>query len=331
MTRYVVVGAGALGALLAAQLGLAGIPVVLVARGENLRALRERGVTVHRPHATDVVPVPVVGSPHELELTDDDILVLATKTQDAEAALQEWSWQPVAGGGVAADLPIVTLHNGLAAEHAALRRFAAVYGASMWIGTSYLVPGEVVSPAWPVIGIAWIGALGTATREGAEAIAADWQRAGYLARGVDDIAGVKAHKLLGNLSNALDLFDGGADQLADARERIVAEAVDVYAAAGIVPVDPGAAAGIGYGALDIRPVPGQLGGKRSTWQSFARGASSEIDYLNGEIVLLGRLHGVPTPVNERVQRVLGALATTGGGAVSRDVNSLLDHLESAAT
>ena len=27
----------------------------------------------------------------------------------------------------------------------------------------------------------------------------------------------------------------------------------------------------------------------------------EVDYLNGEIVLLGRLHDVPTPVNELLQ------------------------------
>jgi 2-dehydropantoate 2-reductase len=36
----------------------------------------------------------------------------------------------------------------------------------------------------------------------------------------------------------------------------------------------------------------------STEQSLARGTGSvETDYLNGEVVLLGRLHGVPVPVN----------------------------------
>ena len=45
-----------------------------------------------------------------------------------------------------------------------------------------------------------------------------------------------------------------------------------------------------------------IGGRRrgggSSWQSLARGTGTiETDYLNGEIVLLGRLHGVPTPVN----------------------------------
>src|SRR6185295_9951720 len=43
-----------------------------------------------------------------------------------------------------------------------------------------------------------------------------------------------------------------------------------------------------------------LGG--STWQSLVKGASTvETDYLNGEIVLLGRLHGVQTPANEFLQ------------------------------
>jgi 2-dehydropantoate 2-reductase len=42
----------------------------------------------------------------------------------------------------------------------------------------------------------------------------------------------------------------------------------------------------------------------SSWQSIARGAGSiETDYLNGEIALLGRLHGVPTPVNAAMQRL----------------------------
>ena len=50
------------------------------------------------------------------------------------------------------------------------------------------------------------------------------------------------------------------------------------------------------------PVP-RAGG--SSWQSLARGTGTvEADYLNGEIVLLGRLHGVPTPANETARRLV---------------------------
>ena len=61
--------------------------------------------------------------------------------------------------------------------------------------------------------------------------------------------------------------------------------------------------------IDERPRPGA-----STWQSLARGNPVEVDYLNGEIVLLGRLHGVPTPATERLQRATWALTTASVGA-----------------
>jgi 2-dehydropantoate 2-reductase len=65
----------------------------------------------------------------------------------------------------------------------------------------------------------------------------------------------------------------------------------------------------------------------SSWQSLARGAGSiETDYLNGEIVLLGRLHGVPTPVNELLQRLAREAAAAGrppGTMSADDVLALL--------
>jgi 2-dehydropantoate 2-reductase len=39
--------------------------------------------------------------------------------------------------------------------------------------------------------------------------------------------------------------------------------------------------------------------------------TTEADYLNGEIVLLGRLHGISTPYNRVLQRVAGEMARSG--------------------
>jgi 2-dehydropantoate 2-reductase len=51
----------------------------------------------------------------------------------------------------------------------------------------------------------------------------------------------------------------------------------------------------------------------SSWQSLARGTGNiEADFLNGEIVLLGRLHGTPTPANAVLQRLANDLAVTKG-------------------
>jgi 2-dehydropantoate 2-reductase len=53
-----------------------------------------------------------------------------------------------------------------------------------------------------------------------------------------------------------------------------------------------------------QPIEGVTKPGSSSWQSLARGTGSlETDYLNGEFVLLGRLHGVPTPVNEALCRL----------------------------
>ena len=54
-----------------------------------------------------------------------------------------------------------------------------------------------------------------------------------------------------------------------------------------------------WGVRPIGDSPRQGG---STWQSVARGTGQvEVDYLNGEIAMRGRLLDIPTPVNELLQ------------------------------
>ena len=66
-------------------------------------------------------------------------------------------------------------------------------------------------------------------------------------------------------------------------------------------------------------IPGRRTHGSSTFQSFARGdTSTEVDWLNGEIVLLGRQFGVPTPVNERLQRFARASTAQGVAPVGVD-------------
>jgi thiosulfate/3-mercaptopyruvate sulfurtransferase len=61
--RYVVVGAGAIGATVAAQLHTAGRRVVLVARGANLSALRDHGLRYLRPDGERRLTVPAAALP----------------------------------------------------------------------------------------------------------------------------------------------------------------------------------------------------------------------------------------------------------------------------
>jgi 2-dehydropantoate 2-reductase len=59
----------------------------------------------------------------------------------------------------------------------------------------------------------------------------------------------------------------------------------------------------------MRPAEGRRREGGSSWQSLVRGTGSiEADFLNGEIALLGRLHGVPTPANALCQRLANQAA-----------------------
>ncbi|WGL52033.1 2-dehydropantoate 2-reductase N-terminal domain-containing protein [Nocardioides sp. BP30] len=313
--RYVVIGGGAVGGALAAHLVPAGHEVVLVARGEHGKRIAADGLRVRRPAGTETVDVPVAAGPDDLELRAGDVLLLTVKTQDAETALAQWAWQPVTGatGGedgstaatAATALPILTFQNGLATEDLALRRFRRVYGAVAAIAAGYVTPGEIVSPSVDPAGLFWIGRHPGGSDELQESIVADLRGAGFAAFSVTDIGAQKAAKLLGNLSqNGLALLEGSAEERGRAEQALREEAVAVFAAAGVA-LPPGGALDRHGVTLQVGDVPGyrSLG---STWQSFARGTSSEIDYLNGEVVLLARRAGVPAPLSERLQELLGS-------------------------
>ncbi|WP_167736792.1 2-dehydropantoate 2-reductase N-terminal domain-containing protein [Nocardioides sp. 1609] len=323
--RYVVIGGGAVGGALTAQLVPSGHDVVLVARGAHGESIAEHGLVVRRPDRVDVVGVPVVERPEGVDLRPDDVLLLTVKTQDAEAALAAWAWRPVEGGGLAADLPLVTFQNGLLTEDLALRRFNRVYGATIGIAASHLTPGEIVSPSLPpAVGLVWLGRYLAAPDTLQDELVADLVGAGFAAWSVPDVRAEKAAKLLGNVGNGLDLFTGDDDDRDRVRTLLRDEALAVLAAAGL-PLPPGGE--LDRGAVDFRvlPVEGHVGGRLSTWQSFARGASSEVDYLNGEVVLLARRHGVPAPVNEALQRLLGPAGAdrSGGELPSPSYDELL--------
>jgi 2-dehydropantoate 2-reductase len=92
-----------------------------------------------------------------------------------------------------------------------------------------------------------------------------------------------------------------ADEL---RPLVRAEAEEVLAAAGVPLVSHDDDLARRGDLLQVRP---EVDGPNSLGQSLARGLRTEVDFRAGEIVLLGRLHGVATPANERIQRAAHAL------------------------
>ncbi len=323
MTRYVVVGAGAVGVTLAAQLRAAGREVVLIGRPRQAELIAAGRVQYVTPEGSEALDVPVAAGPEEVGLDRHDVLVLATKTADADAALAAWAARPVGDGRHRAGevLPVVTLQNGLDAERSALRRFATVIGSALWIPTTYVDEHEVVSPAGPAVGVFWLGTYpdGPATRA-VRRLADDLRAARFEVQVVDDLTRWKAAKLVASSTFVLDaLYAPGPD-----RDRAVAlvraESTAVLAAAGYAIADVESENTTALDRFQLHGIAGHERPGSSTWQSLARGRTPETDHLNGELVLLARLAGRRAPVNAALQaRAQRAAAEgTAPGALGAD-------------
>jgi 2-dehydropantoate 2-reductase len=295
--RFVVFGAGAIGGVVAMRLHGSGHQVRLIARGPHHDAIAARGLTLETPVERVTAALPVARTPAEAEIEPDDVVLLATKSQDTLVALD--TLLEVAPAAT----PVVCLQNGVANERIALRRFADVYGAVVMAPTAHLEPGVVQAYGTELTGTIDVGRYPRGLDDRASAVCAALEASHFSAVPREEIMRFKYAKLIANLANSVQAICGPDAAAGELVRRVQEEGRAVLRAAGIEFEVPDVAdirgrwERWGVGEIDGRP---RAGG--STWQSIARGSPSvETDYLNGEIVLLGRLHGMPTPVNELLQ------------------------------
>jgi len=323
VTRHVIVGAGAIGGALGGRLTHAGRDAVLVARGEHLRVLQESGLRLRTPTEDLRIAVTAVGGPGELELHPDDVLVVATKTQQAQVALVTWADAPVVDQGreigtAGEHLPVLMALNGVASEDLALRYFRRVYGVCVWMPAVHLEPGEVIVRGTPTSGMLHVGRAPAALADEQDAellarVAADWRAANYDVPLPADVMAWKYRKLLSNLGNVFQALVHGNGDPAPLAARAEAEARAVLEGAGIVYTsdeDESAARDAGFHMHEVPGVPDDVGG--STWQSLTRGTGNvETDYLNGEIALIAHRTGQAAPVNAALAALARQAAATG--------------------
>lgn len=105
MKRYIIVGAGAVGASLAAQFEINDIPYVLVGRGAQISHIALHGLSYRRPRETGIVRLNAVDTTTPPDLSPDDILLLTMKAQDVEAATNFWAWRDVEEAGLHRNCP----------------------------------------------------------------------------------------------------------------------------------------------------------------------------------------------------------------------------------
>jgi 2-dehydropantoate 2-reductase len=319
--RTIVYGAGAIGGVIGARLAQHGHDVALVARGAHAQAMRNGGITIETPDERTLVPVPVAEHPGELDIGAHDAVLLCVKSQDtvdALTALRECA--PL-------DVAVVCVQNGVDNERAALRLFPNVYGVCVMCPASHLAPGEVQAWSTPVTGLLDIGRYPASVDDVSEHLAAMFRAATFESVPRPDIMRWKYAKLLMNLGNALEAACGHDERGGDLGRRAREEGEACLRAAGIDFASQEEDTERRGDLLRMRPIGGTRRGGGSSWQSLHRATGTiEADHLNGEIVLLGRLHGVPTPVNEMLRQVANEMAAAHAMPGSLAPDELLTRL-----
>ncbi len=303
--RIIVHGIGAIGGTIAAALALSGQDVVGIARGAQRDAIARRGLTFRSPEATRVARLDCVGDPSELVLRPDDMVILAVKLQHSPDALDS-----LRAAGLT-EQPVFCAQNGVAGERLALRRFANVHGITVMMPASFEVAGEINAFSTPRHGIFDIGRCPSGADADDRAMAAALEAANIAAFVTEDVMAGKYGKLLLNLGNVVEAALGThvGDHL---RPVLRAEGEAALTAAGIAWREVGKSDPRRDALMRQAPIAGIGRGGSSTMQSLNRGTGSiETDYLNGEIVLLGRLHGVPTTANAWFQMLAARMAREG--------------------
>ncbi|MGI5242960.1 ketopantoate reductase family protein [Dactylosporangium sp. CA-139066] len=300
--RFIIIGAGAVGGVVAARLSGSGADVAVVARGPHLEAIRRDGLLLREATGDSVHPIPAHDSPAAVDWRADDVAVLAVKGGDTQAVLAQ----------LPRSVPVVCLQNGVANERSALRLFSQVYAVCVMLPASHLAPGVVIAQCSPVPGILDIGRYPWGTDALASEISGHLVKAGFHSEVRPDVMRWKYRKLLMNLGNAAEALCGRVDGLDEATAPLRAEGESVLRAAGIDFVSTAEDGQRRGDILQMRAVAGQERAGGSTWQSLARATGTvEADYLNGEIVLLGRLFDIPTPANEAARRLVVEAARRG--------------------
>ncbi len=314
--RYIIYGAGAIGGSIGAKLFQDGRDAVLICRGEHLDRVRRDGLRVLTPAESVTLRIPTAGHPSEIDFKEGDAVFLTMKSQHTAAALDDLR-------AAAGDVPVVCAQNGVANERMAARRFSRVYGMVVVLPAAHLEPGLVLMHAAPLGGMLDTGRYPCGEDPLIEQVTADLEASGFRSRPDPRVMRLKYAKLLQNLANAVQALcspDAAAGELMRA---VRAEAAACYEAAGIDCATPTElherSAGVTMG-----PIEGHTRHGGSSWQSLERGTGSiETDFLNGEVSLLGALHGVPTPYNRMLQNVAAEAAREERKPGSYSVDALM--------
>jgi 2-dehydropantoate 2-reductase len=299
-----VLGAGAIGSLIGARLHEAGVAVRLIGKEPHVNAILANGLLVRSRDESHLVRLPAATTLAGAA----DLILLTVKSQDVKAACREIA-------ALQSNATVVTMQNGVRSDNEAADILGRdrIVGCVLNVSATYLEPGVVEQNTDILLQV------GAPFPESARRVQAVLDVLGKAMRTVlvPDIYRARWTKLMANVNNAImaitglpigrALRDKGLARLAIATIR---ESVRTAEAGGLALDNSPRARTFRLMTRLPKPIANFVFGRRlagdfppdsqfgpSTLQSLRRGSSSELDYLNGEIVRLGEKIGRPTPYN----------------------------------
>jgi 2-dehydropantoate 2-reductase len=300
--KILVMGAGAVGAFYGARLQQAGEDVVLCARGDNLRALREKGLEIKSFKGDLKIAVKATENPREF--APYDLILFAVKSYDTEASARQLE------GCLAKDGILMTIQNGVENEEILCRFFPreSVMGGNSRVGAELVAPGKILHTA---IGVIEFGELDGRETPRAQRLAEIFKRAGIFGELATDLKTIRWYKLMGNNStNSVSaLTRSTLGQMLEDPEgynlvrTLMLETLAVGRAEGAKVTDDRV-------DLQLQQIQKNLNAyaiKTSTLQDLEKGKRLEYDAISGAVVRAARRHGMRVPATETVYALLKLL------------------------
>ncbi len=300
--KVCVLGAGSLGSTIGGALAKAGNEVHFVGRAPHMNAINEKGLVMVTPTGEEMAHP--VGHTVPDGIGAVDLVIVLCKAFDTAKTIEE------ARELVGPDTVVMSLQNGLGVEDVLCEAVGAehVIGGKTYIGGMLLELGRVQAtiPGKDT----FIGELDGGVTPRVQAIGKAFEDVGMHCIVSDNIMGVIWDKLLVNVATGAvcgvtrlpygPMYE--EEKLVACACAAVQEGMDVAAAAGVKltynkPIDvlELARAGLPY---DFKP---------SILQSLEKHRPTEVGVINGAVVAQGKKYGVPTPVNETLQALVGGV------------------------
>ena len=313
MKQIMMVGAGSVGGFFGAHLAKNNPNVSFLLRPSTLEAVKRNGLTIKSAKGNFTVHPPAASDPRQL--ATPDLIILAVKAYDLDEVMTQL--EPV----LTERTVILTLQNGIDTEDRIISRLHrdCVVGGVAFIYSKIVEPGVIEH--YKRGGVA-IGELMGHKSERVSQITDIFKQAGISCQLSEDIRKSKWEKMCWNcvfnpltvviddkVAKALD-----HPEMAGVIRQIVGEVAAVSAAVK-VPLAPDMAEKVVKWTQELRDI------HTSMYDDWKGKRPTEIDYLNGYIVRVGRELGIPTPVNEALTAMVKTITEkelSGPGIVRID-------------